>query len=355
MLLASCPRADRVTERRDSVQGTNSYQRHVPRIRKGWNAMKITHGDIVHFAENKVNLPAERAKSYRKQINHLSDRLEKHLKECPNYHFKRIMLSGSLAKRTSLRNISDADVALYVRSDEAPQEMENFKDWLSTELTKIYGTLNEWQVTKKNFCVTIEFVGSGLEVDVVPVFWKDDKWNGELISQDDGKNLTTNVVYHLEFILKRHKKEPNNFRQIVRLLKYWANEQKEANSEFRFKSFMIELIVAHLMDSDSLTRDNFPEALREFFDYIVIGKLNDVICFDDFGQGSVSGGNSEICIFDPVNAKNNVASLYTKREKDLILSAALDAADAIEYATYATTKAEAVEQWRRVFGTTFAM
>ena len=317
--------------------------------------MEITHEDITRFAEEKVNLPSDRAAKYRTQIDHLSNRLKEHIREHPDFHFKRIMLSGSLAKRTSLRSISDADVALYIKSDVAPTNFDSFKDWLANELTKIYGTLNQWQVTKKNYSVTVSFVSSGLDVDIVPVFWHDDEWNGELVSQDDGTRLSTNIDYHLKFIRKRHEKHPNDFRQIVRLLKYWANEQKEASSQFRFKSFMIELIVAHLMDNKMLTLKHFPDALREFFDYIVKSELNEAISFNDFNHENVSKPKSVINIIDPVNSKNNVASLYTSENKKLILAEALKAADAIEYATCATTKTEAIDQWRRVFGSSFRL
>jgi hypothetical protein len=58
-------------------------------------------------------------------------------------------------------------------------------------------------------------------------------------------------------------------------------------------------------------------------------------------------------VYDPVNAKNNAASGYTKSHVDLIVDAAIDAGDAIDAALAAPTKQETIEYWRRVFGASF--
>ncbi len=58
-------------------------------------------------------------------------------------------------------------------------------------------------------------------------------------------------------------------------------------------------------------------------------------------------------IIDPVNAANNVSSLYTQRNVDLIVDAALEAGDAIEAALGAPTKSETVRYWQKVFGSSF--
>ena len=313
----------------------------------------ITHNDIAKFADDRVNLSSGHASKFREKIKSLSEKLDDHIESNPDYHLKSIMLSGSLAKRTALRTISDADMALYVKSDDAPEDMKEFIDWLANELTKLYTHINKENITTKEYSVSINFDDEGLDVDIVPIYWLNDDWDGDLVSQVDGSRMRTNIPRHLEFMKKRHKANPTGFRQVVRLLKYWVNGQKEKNEDFRFKSFMIELIVAHLADDGRLTLTNYPEALREFFDYLQIESLNEVISFNDYGQGNVVAQNKPINIFDPVNAKNNVAEQYTQENKDLILDAAMEAADAIEYASFATTKDEALRQWRKVFGASF--
>ena len=328
----------------------------------------ITHNDIAKFADDRVNLSSGHASKFREKTVALSKTLDDHIKSNPDYHLKRIMLSGSLAKRTALRTISDADMALYVKSDGTHKDMKEFIDWLAKELVKFYTidkreimkreyliSTDKIKIKKKEYSISITFGDEGLDVDIVPIYWLNNDWDGDLVSQFNGKYLRTNIPHHLEFMNKRHKANPTGFRQVVRLLKYWVNEQKKKNEYFRFKSFMVELIVAHLADNGRLTLSNYPEALREFFDYLQIKSLNEVISFNDYGQGGVVKQSKPINIFDPVNAKNNVAEQYTQKEKDLILDAAMDAAEAIEYANLATTKDEALRQWRKVFGPSFSV
>ena len=313
----------------------------------------VTHEEISKFADDRVNLSSGHASKFREKIDSLSKKLDDHIKSNPDYHLKRIMLSGSLAKRTALRTISDADMALYVKSDDAPEDMKEFIDWLANELTKFYTHINKENITKKEYSVSINFDDEGLDVDIIPIYWLNNDWDGDLVSQVDGSRMRTNIPRHLEFMKRRHKANPTGFRQVVRLLKYWVNEQKKKNEYFKFKSFMVELIVAHLVDNGRLTLADYSEVLREFFDYLQISSLNEMISFDDYEQGGVAKQSKPINIFDPVNAKNNVAEQYTQKNKDLILDAAMEAAEAIEYANLATTKDEALRQWRKVFGSSF--
>lgn len=320
--------------------------------------MFITHRDIRQFAEESVDLPSQHARKYRGQIQDLCDRLDKRIKDNPDYRLKRMMTSGSLAKRTALRSVSDADVALYVKpSDaEAAEDWDEFLNWLAKELADIYGDIKGIIVepNSKSCCICVRYTGNELDVDVVPIYWLNEKWDGEIVSKHDRSRVRTNIPQHLEFVKKRHQHHPN-FRQVVRLLKFWASEQKEANSNFRFKSFMTELIAAHLLDKDQLNLDDYTQALREFFDYLLKSNLDEVISFSDFGHGAVRKQAKSINIFDPVNSKNNIAERYDARHKELILEAAMNAADAIEYAACATSKDIALRQWQKVFGDSFSV
>ena len=58
----------------------------------------IDHKDIARFAEEKVNLPKEKAQQYREQAQRLQDKLEGYLADHDDFSLKRMMLSGSLAR-----------------------------------------------------------------------------------------------------------------------------------------------------------------------------------------------------------------------------------------------------------------
>jgi len=119
----------------------------------------------------------------------------------------------------------------------------------------------------------------------------------------------------------------------------------------KLKSFMIELILAHLADAGADFSD-YPEALQNFFTYVARSNIRKLIFFTDY-YSTVGSSTETVKIIDPVNASNNVSKLYTAAQADAIVDAALDAGDAIDAALAAPTKQETVRYWQRVFGSSF--
>lgn len=314
----------------------------------------IDHKDIARFAEEKVNLPKEKAQQYREQAQRLQDKLEGYLADHDDFSLKRMMLSGSLAKGTALRSLNDIDVAVYISGSEAPHDIRDLLDYLAEKLRKAFPNFMPDQVKPQTYSVTVSFKGSGLDVDVVPVLYSGlPNWRGNLVSQEDGSFLETSIPLHLEFAKARKRAAPTHFAQVVRLAKYWARLMKQERQDFRFKSFMIELIMAKLCD-DGVDFSDYPEALQAFFTYLATNGLRQRIVFEDNYAASKVGALSDLVqIIDPVNPSNNVARLYTQRNVDAIVDAAMEAGDAIEAATYAPTKQLTVGYWQKVFGSSF--
>lgn len=314
----------------------------------------ISHAQIVQFATDKVNLPKEHADAYREQVNRLRTKLEAYLDAHPDFTLRKMLLSGSLAKGTALRSINDIDVAMYVSGSDAPHDLKALLNYLAERLRAAFPNFQPDQVQPQTYCVTVSFRGSGLDVDVVPILYDNDPaWRGNLISQEDGSFLETSIPMHLQFINKRKRAQQTHFAQVARLVKYWARKVKREDEKFRFKSFMIELILAHLADNGKDLSD-YPEALQHFFTYVATTNLRSTIIFDDYyAASSVTSVTHPVKIFDPVNAKNNVTCLYTTKQADAIVTAALDAGDAIDAALAATTKEKTVYYWQKVFGTSF--
>jgi tRNA nucleotidyltransferase (CCA-adding enzyme) len=314
----------------------------------------VNHSDIVRFAQEKVNLPKDKADVYRAQVRGLRDKLENYLSEHPDFTLKKMMLSGSLAKGTALRSLNDIDVACYISGADAPKDVAALLQYLAERLRKAYPNFSPDQVKAQTYSVTVSFRGSGLDVDVVPILYNGDpQWRGNLVSQDDGSLLETSIPLHLDFTRKRKEAQDTHFAQTVRLIKFWAQKMKRENQDFGFKSFMIEMILAHLSDK-GLKFSDYPEALQHFFTYIATTNLRERIVFDDYYKPSQVGAFKEpIQIIDPVNAKNNVSRLYTAPQADAIVDAAIVAGDAIDAALAAPTKGESVYYWQKVFGSTF--
>lgn len=63
--------------------------------------------------------------------------------------------------------------------------------------------------------------------------------------------------------------------------------------------------------------------------------------------------NDPVQIIDPINASNNVASLYTAENADAIVDASLDAGEAIDAGLTAPTKELTLHYWQKVFGPSF--
>lgn len=314
----------------------------------------VSHRDIARFADERVNLKREDAADLRAQVNRLCDRLESYLEEHPDFELRRMLLSGSLAKGTALKSISDIDVACYVSSDSAPQSVGDLIEWLAKRLENAFPNFKPEQIERKTYSVAVHFISSGNEVDIVPILYTGDpQWRGNLISQDTGEPLMTSVPMHLEFIRKRKNAAPQHFTQMVRLIKFWAGLRKREDSSFRFKSFMIELILAHLADRGMALND-YPEAMQSFFTFLASDGLRSIIAFTDYYQPSqCPQTNDPVRIWDPVNCENNVAKLYSTDNRARIVEAALDAGDAIDSALRAVTKGDTVRYWQKVFGSTF--
>jgi hypothetical protein len=163
----------------------------------------------------------------------------------------------------------------------------------------------------------------------------------------------TSVPMHLAFIRKRKQANDKHYAQVVRLLKFWCKLRKQEDDGFRFKSFMVELIVAYLADRGT-PLDDYPEALASVFTYLASDQFRTAIAFGDYYDPKSCAATADpVRIWDPVNCENNIAALYTADNRNKMTAAALDAGDAIDSALRAITKGDTVRYWQKVFGPTF--
>jgi tRNA nucleotidyltransferase (CCA-adding enzyme) len=323
---------------------------------------QVTNVDLLAYATTHINLPADTAKKYREQVSSLRDRLQKYIDVHPDYDLVKMLHSGSLAKGTALRRINDIDTAIYIKAA-AVGDVDNkgLIAWLRDRLIEVYPNFDDEQLEAHDHCVTVHYKTPGLiDVDVVPVLYEGDPDSKGYLVTKDGKRVLTSISQHIEFIRKRKTQQPDHYVQLIRFLKYWAYLQKQAykargdNPHFRFKSLIIELICAHLADN-GMDASDYNEALRQFFAYIVTTGLSERIFFTDYYSSNklVATSSDVIQVYDPVNPDNNIARTYTEAQRQLIVSEAKRALNAIIVASQATTKQEAVNNWQVVLGATF--
>src|SRR6202163_4580740 len=117
----------------------------------------IDHADIVKFAQERVNLPKDKADEYRAQARRLRERLEGYLAEHPDFTLKKMTLSGSLAKGTALRSLNDIDVACYITGAVAPGDVPRLLNYLAERLRKAFPNFSPAHVKPNTYSVTVSF------------------------------------------------------------------------------------------------------------------------------------------------------------------------------------------------------
>lgn len=327
---------------------------------------KVTHDDIVAYAKAKVNLPKDTVDARRAQLDHLKSRLEHYIGEHPDYNLLKIRGSGSVTKGTALRSSSDADMVASVKAAAVGgvtvPEAE-LLNWLRDRLIEVYGNKKKPEdFVISHHAVGITFSGSGLKVDVAPVIYEGDADDRGFLVTRQGERVLTSVKLHLDFIRRRKAERGKQYAQLIRLIKAWVCEQRRVNPEdFRCKSFLAELVVAHLSDEGwqgrRLELEDLTVALEQVFAFIAATRLKQRISFTDYyPAGDLPDPNgTAIEVFDPVNPANNVVKDYSIANREILANAAADALDAISEAAYADTKGRAVSCWKRVFGPGFGV
>lgn len=316
---------------------------------------EIGHREVKAFAAERVNLPKEIADKHRAQVSALRDRLERKVDDDPSFDLVKMLHAGSVAKGTALRTVNDLDLAVYVKAGSAPKQDAQLQPWLADRLIEANPKMDESQFIPQDHCVKVSFKGSGLDVDVVPVLYEGAANDcGYLVRKHTGDRVLTSIPMHLEFIRTRKNTYGDDFKQLIRLVKWWKRMELQQDAEFRFKSFMIELLWAHLADHGAVLND-YPEAMEEFFTFIVKGGLSKRIAFTDYYSASElpSPTRAAIEILDPVNPKNNVAVKYEVADCQRIIEAAHRALDALGEARYATTNGDELDCWQQVLGQSF--
>jgi hypothetical protein len=329
-------------------------------------ANHVTHAVLAAYAASKVNISSEEAETRRAQVNHLRDRLEAHIGAHPAYDLVKLRASGSTAKHTAIQRRrgegSDADVAAYVRASNVggvDADESGLLDWLRDRCREVYGdTKVAEDFVISDHAVGITLRGSGLKIDVAPVLYTglpDDR--GYLITRQ-GDRVLTSVTLHLQFMRTRRNAAGPEYRELIRLLKAWVREAKRADDQLRCKSFLVELIVAHVWDKrwngQALAVRDYPMAFQQVLSFIARTELRTPIIFTDFYAASaVLASTAPIQVWDPVNPANNVARTYKEADRLRLVKAATAALEAVVWGIQAPTKGDANDAWREVFGPGF--
>lgn len=310
--------------------------------------MALSNTQLRYYDSNVLRLPQDKRTEYHEQVDRLITELNKSLRGKTKIKITKVVKAGSFAKFTILRMTSedpvDVDVVFYVAGKSVDREtLQTLCDTIYELLIEIYPTksVEDFEIQRKAAKVT--FAGSGISVDIVPVV-EDPSREGYGWQYDihDGNRIQTCAPCQIQFIRDR-KNIDSDFRTLVRLAKRWRNfaELKP------LKSFTIELIMAHLLDTEGAA-GSIEERFRRFLLYLAQSGLKDQIKFPE-NKPPFTTFTNPVVILDPVCSVNNVAARITEDERKQI---AARAHQDWETATLASVTDD-LEEWKQIFGPRF--
>jgi hypothetical protein len=310
--------------------------------------MALSNTQLRYYDSNVLRLTQDKRTEYHEQVDRLITELNKSLRGKTKIKITKVVKAGSFAKFTILRKTSedpvDVDVVFYVAGKSVDREtLQTLCDTIYELLIEIYPTksVEDFEIQRK--AATVAFAGSGISVDIVPVV-EDPSRDGYGWQYDihDGNRIQTCAPCQIQFIRDR-KNTDADFRTLVRLAKRWRNF-----SELKaLKSFTIELIMAHLLDTEGAA-GSIEERFRRFLLYLAQSGLKDQIKFPE-NKPPFTTFTNPVVILDPVCSVNNVAARITEDERKQI---AARAHQDWETATLASVTDD-LEEWKQIFGPRF--
>jgi hypothetical protein len=314
--------------------------------------MQITDDQYRAFIADKLKLPKGKRGEYIAQVDTLIERFTKAAKLAPDVRVRRFRKTGSLWKGTVLRPRAgvqpDADVAVYI--DATADTLDGLHDRIRRLLVKLYPNKNPADFTVQPRTLGIVFIGSGLNVDLVPVIPVDEKDDyGYQPSSKAQPLVLTSVPGQLAFI-NAQKSQYRDWSGLVRLLKRWRN-----HNELPLRSFTIELVVSYLQSTQGVPT-SIDQGLSRFWLFMAQRLRSTVVSFSPAqgGQGVGDYEKSPIVVIDPVNKNNNVSLRIDDAEAAEIVESALEAWERLNESQTASTKSATLDQLRAVFGNDFA-
>lgn len=312
--------------------------------------MNLTDKQLLGYVRDKLALPGDERDAHREQVNRLLEKLERLVDEDGSYKIKKFRRAGSLQKGTSNRPRAgkpvDADVGVYFDVDDVSNfDMNDLQRLLMELLKAAYPQKADEDFEKGSRTFGINFKGSGLEIDLVPIVSLDDEAIYGYQYSTSGDCVKTSVKVHVDHY-REHSKEDALLAPSLRMGKRWRYWQELEG----IQSFHLELILSYLIDRDGPAA-TLEESLRRFFLFV----MRDLARGVTFGGASSSGFSDAVVILDPANDENNVASRIETGEGDAFLKTAQTAYETLTWAQGLPGKTETISAWKELFGDNFSV
>ncbi len=253
-------------------------------------------------------------------------------------------LTGSYARYTKTKPLKDIDIFFVLKASErhyrgkAPSVV--IKDFYDALVEKD----GEKAVRKQSRSVNVDFgvdVDADdntdyriLSVDVVPAFPEGDDY--EIPDTDSGDWIKTNPKIHAEKATAAHQALSNEWKGLVRMVKYWNNNPRHGRDKPVKPSFLIEVMALECLYGG--WQGQFDRELQSLF-----STMADRM-FDTWPDPARLG--------PPIS--NGMDNARKQRARDLLLQASRDATAAINLARQGCN-GDALKAWRALFGPKFPL
>lgn len=279
-----------------------------------------------------------------KEQKNASDR-QKEVRDYLDTKFKieRSFLTGSYARHTKTKPLKDIDIFFVLSESEKNYKSQHPNVVLDDFYNALVEKYGEKAVRKQSRSVNVDFgVVTDAEdntdyrvvsVDAVPAFNKGDDY--EIPDKDTGKWIETNPEIHAEKATKAHQDFSNEWKGLVRMVKYWNNNPKHGTKPIK-PSFLIEVMALECLSGGWQGR--FDYEMQGFF-----STLADRI-FDEWPDPAGLG---------PA-ISNGMDHAGKQRAKDLLMAASREISLAINL-TRQGRNGDALKAWRAFFDPKFPL
>lgn len=273
----------------------------------------------------------------RKQADEIRNRISKKVSD-DGLTVTSMPYSGSYAKNTGLRRHMHGD------SEEEGQDVDiafinKRKDSGGKEITELILRYEKYAkesypdttITTTKSSVCLDFVGTKLRYDLVPLLETSDKDRQELIRKNGERRLTS-INKHVEFIKKRtadSNAKPGvvKFNECLRLVKWWCSVRQDngrllgkEDGQRNVPSFLLNLLCAKAYDEVGIQK-TWADTLARWFGYLAnVVRKRQTVSFTDYVKSGLPAPTGNWMVLDPVDYSNNIVLNWSGPEIDELAS-----------------------------------
>lgn len=254
-------------------------------------------------------------------------------------------LTGSYKRHTKTKPLKDIDIFFILKESERSKYREKGPSVVLGDFHKaLVEKYGENAVRKQGRSVNVDFgvvVDAEdntdyriLSVDVVPAFPSGEDY--EIPDTDKGDWIKTNPKIHAQKAIDAHQAFSNEWKGLVRMVKYWNNNPRHGADKPVKPSFLIEVMALECLYGGWQGR----------FDYEIEGLFSTLAdrIFDTWADPAGLG--------PPIS--DGMDSARKQRARDLLMAASRDARSAINLAKQGRN-GDALKAWRVLFGPKFPL